>query len=214
MRHVSLHDTIDTPSHTHAHTRLLERTPPYNRLWALAFKIGTNDQFFHFRLSSGGQHRHREASPQAKQLPLIYTVFLTAAAGHHPHSLRDYDSWRLRNNISLQDEFDYDHHHQVQWHELCTMGNRDGPTSRAEAIVWNHQRIRRQAGRASSKRDRYREGRFERLDELPWCCPINYPTQHGAEDTSGIYGRRRCEDSLGEASISLHVKAKAQHLRD
>ena len=31
MRHVSLHDTIDTPSHTPAHTRLLERTPPYNR---------------------------------------------------------------------------------------------------------------------------------------------------------------------------------------
>jgi hypothetical protein len=30
MRHVSLHDTIDTPSHTPAHTRLLERTPPYN----------------------------------------------------------------------------------------------------------------------------------------------------------------------------------------
>jgi len=28
MRHVSLHDTIDTPSHTPAHTRLLERTPP------------------------------------------------------------------------------------------------------------------------------------------------------------------------------------------
>jgi len=30
MRHVSLHDTIDTPSHRPAHTRLLERTPPYN----------------------------------------------------------------------------------------------------------------------------------------------------------------------------------------
>jgi len=38
MRHVSLHDTIDTPSHTPAHTRLLEHTPPYNRLWALVFK--------------------------------------------------------------------------------------------------------------------------------------------------------------------------------
>ena len=32
MRHVSLHDTIDTPSHTPAHTRLLEHTPPYNSL--------------------------------------------------------------------------------------------------------------------------------------------------------------------------------------
>ena len=32
MRHVSLHDTIDTSSHTPAHTRLLERTPPYNVL--------------------------------------------------------------------------------------------------------------------------------------------------------------------------------------
>jgi hypothetical protein len=30
MRHVSLHDTTDTPSHTPAHTRLLEHTPPYN----------------------------------------------------------------------------------------------------------------------------------------------------------------------------------------
>jgi len=68
MRHVSLHDTIDTPLHTPAHTRLLERTPPYNRLWALAFKQRTDDQHFHFRLSSGG-HRYGEASPQAKQLP-------------------------------------------------------------------------------------------------------------------------------------------------
>jgi len=30
VRHVSLHDTIDTPSHTPAHTRLLQHTPPYN----------------------------------------------------------------------------------------------------------------------------------------------------------------------------------------
>jgi len=34
MRHVSLHDTIDTPSHTPAHTRLLEHTPPYNTDYA------------------------------------------------------------------------------------------------------------------------------------------------------------------------------------
>jgi len=30
MQHVSLHDTIDTTSHTPAHTRLLEHTSPYN----------------------------------------------------------------------------------------------------------------------------------------------------------------------------------------
>jgi len=30
MWHVSLHDTIDTTSHTPAHTQLLEHTPPYN----------------------------------------------------------------------------------------------------------------------------------------------------------------------------------------
>jgi hypothetical protein len=30
MQHVSLHDTIDTPLHTHAHTRLREYSPPYN----------------------------------------------------------------------------------------------------------------------------------------------------------------------------------------
>jgi len=30
MRHVSLHDTIDTPSYTPAHTWLFEHTPPYN----------------------------------------------------------------------------------------------------------------------------------------------------------------------------------------
>ena len=34
MRYVSLHDRIDTPSHTPAHTRLLERTPPYNKACA------------------------------------------------------------------------------------------------------------------------------------------------------------------------------------
>jgi len=43
MRHVSLHDTIDTPSHTPAHTRLLERTPPYNRT-----KVDPRDSFVAF----------------------------------------------------------------------------------------------------------------------------------------------------------------------
>ena len=32
MRHVSLHDTIDTPWHTPVHTRLFEHTPPYNNV--------------------------------------------------------------------------------------------------------------------------------------------------------------------------------------
>jgi len=32
---------IDTPSHTHAHTRLCEHPPPYIRWWALAFKRET-----------------------------------------------------------------------------------------------------------------------------------------------------------------------------
>jgi len=42
-----------------------------------------------------------------------------AAAGGHPQSLRDYDSRRLRYIISLQDELDYDHHHQVEWHNYA-----------------------------------------------------------------------------------------------
>jgi len=213
MWHVSIHDTTDTPPHTPAHTRLLEHTPPSNKLWALAFKKSTNDQHIHFRLSSGGQHLHGEASPQAKRLPPTPAVFLTAAAGRHPHSRRDYNKSPLRYTI-VQDEFDYDHDHQAQWHELCTMGYRDGPSSRTEATVWYHQSIRRQAGRASSKRDRYGEGPIQRLDESPWCCQIDCPARHGTQDTSEIHGRRRCEDTLGKASISLQVKAEAQHLRD
>jgi hypothetical protein len=39
----------------------------------------------------------------------------------------------------VQDEFDDDHNHQVQCHELCTMCNRDCTTSRAEESVWYHQ---------------------------------------------------------------------------
>ena len=74
MRHVLTHDSIDTRSHTPAHTRLLEHTPPYNRSWALVFKKGTDDQHFHFRLSSGGHH-HEEASPQAKRLLRILQCF-------------------------------------------------------------------------------------------------------------------------------------------
>jgi len=33
-------------------------------------------------------------------------------------------------------EFDDDHNHQVEWYDLCIMGNRDVPTSRVEASVW------------------------------------------------------------------------------
>jgi len=94
------------------------------------------------------------------------------------------------------------------------MGNRDGPTFQIEATVWYHQRIRWQAGIASSKRDHHREGRFQRLDESPCCCQIDYPARHGTEDTSGIYGRRQCEEALGNASISLRVKVEAQYIRD
>jgi hypothetical protein len=39
MHHVSLHDTIDTRSHTAAHTRLLERTPPLNTIYFLRIPI-------------------------------------------------------------------------------------------------------------------------------------------------------------------------------
>jgi len=44
MRHVLLHDTIDTPSHTPAHTRLFEHTPPYNT---------TDDDILFWRSGSG-----------------------------------------------------------------------------------------------------------------------------------------------------------------
>jgi hypothetical protein len=67
MRHVLLPNPIDTPSHMPARTWLLEHEPPDNRVWALAFKKGTDDQEFHFRLSSAGQHGDGEASPQAKR---------------------------------------------------------------------------------------------------------------------------------------------------
>jgi len=202
--------------HTPAHTRLLEHTPPYNRLWALAFKKGTYDQHFHFHLPSGGQHRHGEASPQAKRLPSIPPWFWQRVLDvTHTYSLRDYDNWRLRYKIRIvRDEFDNDHNHQEQWPELCTIGNRDGSTSQTEAGVWYHQRIRRQAERASSKRNRYGEDRFQRLDESAWCCEIDYPARHGTEDSSGIHGRRECQVALGKASICLQVKAEAQHLQD
>jgi hypothetical protein len=69
------------------------------------------------------------------------------------------------------------------------MGNRDGRTSRAEASVLNYQRIRKRAGRGSSKCERYREGRFQKVDEMQRCCQINYPVQRGTKGTCGIYGR-------------------------
>jgi hypothetical protein len=75
MWDVSLHDTIDTRLHTPAPTRQFDHAPPYTRFWALANKNGTNYQYFHFRLSSGGQHCQGEASPQAKQLPHIQLCF-------------------------------------------------------------------------------------------------------------------------------------------
>jgi len=142
-------------------------------------------------------------------------MFLMAAAGRHPQCVRDYDNWPLWYKIRfVQDEFDNDHNHQGQWHELCTMGNRDGPTSRVEARVWYHQRIRWQTEGASSKRDRYRGGHFQRMHESPWCCQIDYSARHGTECTSGIHGHWQCEDALKKASIHLQVKAEAQYLGD
>jgi len=214
MRHVLLHDTIDTPLHTPAHTQLFEHTPPYNRLWALAFKKGTDDQHFHFRLSSGGQHRHREGSPQAKQLPrtppyfwwrllnITCTVWKTTITDDCDTRL---GSCKMSSTTITITKFNGTNY--AQWATMMAL-------LLEQKQVWYHQRIRWHAGRASSKRDRYREGRFQRLEESPWCCQIDYPAQHGAEDTSGIDGRRGCKDALGEASISLQVKAKAQHLRD
>jgi len=75
MQHVFLHHAIDTQSHRPAHTRPLDQTPRYTRLWPLACTEGTNDERFHFHLSSGGQYRHEEASSQAKQLACILPCF-------------------------------------------------------------------------------------------------------------------------------------------
>jgi hypothetical protein len=49
---------------------------------------------------------------------------------------------------------------------------------------------------ACSQHDCYRDGHFQRWDESAWCCQIDYPAWHGTGDTSGIYGRRQCEDPL------------------
>jgi len=44
MRHFSLHNAIDTPSHTPAHTQLLAHKPLNYRLWDLAFKKQPHQQ--------------------------------------------------------------------------------------------------------------------------------------------------------------------------
>jgi hypothetical protein len=75
MWHVLFHYLPDTPSHTPGHTRLLEYLPPCNRLWTIAFEKGTDDQYFHYHLLTGGQHYHREMSLQAKQLPRVRLCF-------------------------------------------------------------------------------------------------------------------------------------------
>jgi len=93
MWHVSLHDTIDTPSHTPAHTQLLEHTPPYNRLWSLAFEKGIYDQHFHFRLLSWGDC-HRDAFTQAQQLPRIpHGFWRRLLEVTVTYSLSDYNNW-------------------------------------------------------------------------------------------------------------------------
>jgi len=142
VRHVSLHNMIETPLHTPAHARLLEHTPSYNTLWALAVKKPTDNKYFHFQSLSGGQHRHGEASPDAKQLPHIppycWRRLLDVTRTVWETTITDNSNTRF--NISLQDEFDNNHHHHVQRHELCTVANRDGPTSGAEASVWYRQK--------------------------------------------------------------------------
>jgi len=35
----------------------------------------------------------------------------------------------------MSDEFDDNHHHQVQCHEICSVGDRDGPTCQEEAVT-------------------------------------------------------------------------------
>jgi len=71
MWHVLLYDSIHRPLQISAHTGLLEHTQPFTRVWALAFKEGTDNECFHFCLSSGAQHRHGEGSPHDKRLPCI-----------------------------------------------------------------------------------------------------------------------------------------------
>jgi len=139
MRHVSLHDPIDTPSHTPAHTRLLERTPPYNRLWAFAFKTGTVDQYFHFHLSCG--HRHGEASPQAKQLPRTPPYIwrrpldITHTAGETTIT-DDCDTWWVRlQSPSPSSMARTTHNGQPRWpycssRSKCMVSSKDTTTSR------------------------------------------------------------------------------------
>jgi hypothetical protein len=43
-----------------------------------------------------------------------------------------------------------------------------------------------QARKARNKPDRSSEGRFQRLDESPWCCLMDNPTRHGTKDTGRI----------------------------
>jgi hypothetical protein len=64
-------------------------------------------------------------------------------------------------------------------HELSTMGNRDGPTSRLEAGVWYHHGVYWQAGRASSERDHQREDHIQKLDASPWYCLLDCPARNG-----------------------------------
>jgi hypothetical protein len=157
MRHVSLHDTIDTPSHKPTQTRLLDyssthhHTTGYEPLCLIGDPT-INTSIFVFQVEVNiimekGLHKlsNYPAFPPCfwrRLLDVTHTVWETTIT----------DNCDTKYNISLHDEFYYYHHHQVQWHELWTMGNQDGPTSRAEASVWYHNRRLLYSGMCSSSR--------------------------------------------------------------
>jgi len=144
MRNVSLHDTMDTPSHTPAHTRLLEHMPPYNRLCALVFITETDDKHFHFRLSSEG-HRHAEVSPQAMRWPRIPPCFgrplldvshTSERLWYSTIAIQDSDRsrWVRRQSQSPSSVARSMSHRQPRWHYLsrrskCMVSSQDPMTS-------------------------------------------------------------------------------------
>jgi len=52
------------------------------------------------------------------------------------------------------------------------------------------------------------KGRFQRLDDSPWCCEIDHPAGHGTEETCGIYGHRRCETLWEKLASAYKSKLK------
>jgi len=192
MRHVSLHDTIDTPSHTPAHTRLLEHTPPYNRIWALAFTKGTDNQYFRFHLSIGSQHRHGEASPQAKHLPRTPPISDSGSWTSAIHTecvttiTDDCDTrWVWLQSPSPCSMAPTIHNGLPRWpyfsnRSKCMVSSKDTMTSRK-----------------SQQQTRLIQWRpLSRTGWIGMVCQTNFPARHRNKDTSGIHNRRRCEDAL------------------